>query len=80
MRRETGKGYEVNVFDDKDVANHIDLEPSCGAREGVSEASAEECAGYSTVVQARKATRGRRGLLRDPTGNIIWVTGGFCLG
>jgi hypothetical protein len=45
VRRETGKEYEVKVFDDKDVANHIDLEPCGGAREGVGEASVGECAG-----------------------------------
>jgi hypothetical protein len=68
VRRETGKEYEVKVFDDKDVANHIDLEPCGGAREGVSEASAEEGAGRplsressqlpgaDTVVQAEGNT------------------------
>jgi len=71
VRRETGKESEVKVFDDKDVANHIDLEPCGDVREDVGEASVEECAGRplsreslnlpgaDTVVQAEGNTGAR---------------------
>jgi len=45
VRRETGKEYEVKVFDDKDVASHIDPKPCVGIREDAGEASVGESIG-----------------------------------